>query len=104
MSTFLTLIAVLKVYYILFLEQCLKFKSEHNYLFVQYLIRFYELYSNLKNCSLKGIISNELDDSFKKIFTNISSFTGLNLRNVTEAYYCKIGYAFLDYKGNFGIF
>ena len=70
-------------------------------MFLQFLIRFYELYSNIKNSSLSYLIKEDIDKSLSKSFADLETFTELNLITLTDAFYCKIGYAFLDYKGNF---
>lgn len=66
-------------------------------------LRFYELYENINNCDLKYIFDTNLSESIAKCFSNFSAFSEIDLYNLREAFYGKIGYAFLDFKGNFCI-
>jgi hypothetical protein len=63
-------------------------------------LRFKELYENIKNSEVKYFI-DDYDEIFTKCLDNFSTYSKIDLSKLREAFYEKVGYAFLDFRGNF---
>ena len=69
---------------------------------LEMIVRFNEMFNNILNSSLKEeIIDEHIQSAFIKSMDNISLFANVKIDKLSEALYEKIGYAFLDFKGNF---
>ena len=65
------------------------------------LLRFLELFENIANSEVSTLIDESTHHIFSKCLENFSAFSKIELPKLREAFYEKVGYAFLDFKGNF---
>ena len=91
-----------------FLNENLSTKEKYSVLieqnlfeFLEIIIRFDEMFENISLSSLNYIIEPEMSSTCKTCIQNFCTFSNLNISLIKEALYKKVGYAFLDFKGNF---
>ena len=68
---------------------------------LEILLRFLELFENIAISEIGRIIDDSTRNTFTKCLDNFSQFSKIELPKLKEAFYEKVGYAFLDFKGNF---
>ena len=91
-----------------FLNENLSTKEKYSILieqnlfeFLEIIIRFDEMFENISLSSLNYLIEPEMSSTCKTCIQNFCTFSNLNISLIKEALYKKVGYAFLDFKGNF---
>lgn len=71
-------------------------------IFTDFSHRMVDIIFNIKESNLNEIlITEEVESAFDTFITKFVSLTQIDLLNARQVFYEKIGYAFLDYKGNF---
>src|SRR5690606_25461779 len=68
---------------------------------LEILLRFMDLFDNILNSELHTLISDQMKKTINECFANFCTFSKIDLGKLREAFYEKVGYAFVDFKGNF---
>lgn len=69
--------------------------------FLEIIIRFDEMFENIAQTTLNELLDPEIAKTFNTCLQNLANFSNLPLTKIKKAFYEKVGYAFLDFKGNF---
>ena len=60
----------------------------------------YDIYDNFRNCEIRSYILEEQSKRIEIEFRKFELLYGVILENYKKTFYMKIGYAFVDFKGN----
>jgi hypothetical protein len=72
--------------------------------YAEFLVLLVNFFENLKNSELKSIFSSEKEQKSDKYFRNFQLFTDINLYSFRSVIFEKVGFCFIDFKGNFSKF
>lgn len=62
---------------------------------------FLDIFENVSASKASSLLSDSMRNTFRQCFINFNSYSKIDLYKLLEALYEKVGYAFLDFKGNF---
>ena len=64
---------------------CQKLKKDNTFIFLQLLIRFSDLYVNVKGSNLNHLLTKEIDDTFQNSLRELKMYTDITLSEFSNA-------------------